>query len=83
MTTGDLLKPLHGVPLVIFAVAGVSVSSKALHVPVLSALPSLPQDASKTVLMMIKSLSIFVLTKLLELINELLSLTQATSHVEP
>jgi hypothetical protein len=46
-TTGDLLKPLQGVPFTIFAVAVVSVSSSALHLPVLSVSPPLPHEASK------------------------------------
>ena len=46
-TTGDLLSPLQGVPFTIFAVAAVSVSSSALHLPVLSVSPPLPHEASK------------------------------------
>jgi hypothetical protein len=54
-TTGDLFKLAQGVPLAIFATAVASVSSNALHLPVLSASPSLPHEASKSELMMSKN----------------------------
>jgi hypothetical protein len=59
ITTGDLLKLLQGVPLMILGV-GVSVSSKALHLPELSELPSLPHEASRNALMMMNNLSMVI-----------------------
>jgi hypothetical protein len=55
-TTGDLAKLAHGVPFAIFADAVVpSVSSKALHLPVLSVSLSLPQDTRKAMQRMAKN----------------------------
>ena len=52
-TTGDLFKVPHCVPLTILAVTD-SVRSNALHLPALSASPSLPHDASKKMQMAVK-----------------------------